>query len=447
MDKDLFLIITKDKYYENPILMKKNKLELCFVIYMDDDYNLTSIYEKREEIIEQFKEIIAAMKDEDKTEKVKKFTESLTDDFSNFSTIIIDKDDISISSLIEKNPFLKDKNIVYPTKFDVYEIDKIKKINKQYEGLKILYKIEGNEDYVTYDVTLKTYEEIDRYVSFIKSLKLSPLEIIMIAYDLVRNRKYTLETDEEKATESRDLSSSLLGEKIVCVGYSEILKCILKHLGIKIECVFLRAKESFEHNHLRNIVYVKDDKYQVEGIYYLDATWDSFIKNGKIFHYQYHHFLKTYTEMKEIERNSIPKTEFDYAVYNPEEFIGIMDKEEITIEDVRYGLDIEINCFTSLVFDKPVIPDYFNKDVQLDSCNIKQSLKRCLDLSKNKIDKETYVKLYEFVKTIERISGVISIPITKEDIYWVCKFSGWEKPTDYGENELLKLLNLEGNCV
>lgn len=56
MDKDLFLIITKDKYYENPILMKKNKLELCFVIYMDDDYNLTSIYEKREEIIEQFKE-------------------------------------------------------------------------------------------------------------------------------------------------------------------------------------------------------------------------------------------------------------------------------------------------------------------------------------------------------------------------------------------------------
>lgn len=26
MDKDLFLIITKDKYYENPILMKKTNL-------------------------------------------------------------------------------------------------------------------------------------------------------------------------------------------------------------------------------------------------------------------------------------------------------------------------------------------------------------------------------------------------------------------------------------
>ena len=67
----------------------------------------------------------------------------------------------------------------------------------------------------------------------IKKLHLSPLETVLYVYDLVRERKYQEEGANECHTKSRDLTSVLLGDKIVCAGFVNLFNTILEKLDIK----------------------------------------------------------------------------------------------------------------------------------------------------------------------------------------------------------------------
>lgn len=102
--------------------------------------------------------------------------------------------------------------------------------------------------------------EVNRY-------NLSELEKIMYVYDLVKSRIFT--RDESDLKNSRDLDKVLLGDSIVCVGYSNLFNAILISLGIKaMPLTYTFAK------HQRSIVYVKDSKYNIDGIYTFDPVGD-----------------------------------------------------------------------------------------------------------------------------------------------------------------------------
>ncbi len=154
--------------------------------------------------------------------------------------------------------------------------NKVGKIYVSFEGeLMIL------DDYLEVKATLKYYLDL------IKSQKLSPIEQLMYAYDLVKSFNYR--ANKERPMDSRSLSGIVKTGDIVCFGYSIFLKQIVKELGIKIEKTSILAKQNKvvksldeivyimppKHDHARNIVMIDDDKYNIHGVFALDVTYDS----------------------------------------------------------------------------------------------------------------------------------------------------------------------------
>ena len=127
-------------------------------------------------------------------------------------------------------------------------------------------------------------ETIKWYRSMIMDFDLSPLEKLMFAYDIMKTFKYH-ENDSNKNM-ARYPDKILKSGDIVCVGYANFLKDILKGLdeGLMVNCSGVSAydvKNNYFIGHERNLVKVDDDKYNIHGIYALDTTWDSVLDDDK----------------------------------------------------------------------------------------------------------------------------------------------------------------------
>ena len=208
-----------------------------------------------------------------------------------------------IKEYIKENPILKTKKIILPKIYSL-SFESIREIENTFIDKSNIYiKLVGNIMPISIATFKKTLKKIDEIVINIKKLDLSPIEQIMFAYDIVKDKEYKTEDENESVHESRDLSLSLLGDKIVCAGYSNILKTILDKLGIKNSVYVL-------NDHQRNIAYVKDDKYEIDGVYYFDATGDSKItSNGNRHFDRYLFFAKTKDQIAsyyEIEDTTLP---------------------------------------------------------------------------------------------------------------------------------------------
>lgn len=166
----------------------------------------------------------------------------------------------------------------------------------------IRFYIEGNTLSIDIDEYRQTVEYIQGIIELVSSHRLSPLEKMLYAYDIVRDRVYKLESGDESPYKSRDLTQVIVGDRIVCAGFSKILGAVLTGLGIRNMVQLLR--NNVEGNgHARNVCYIRDDKYGVEGIYYMDATFgskkregdDSYLKN-------YEYFARSQMDMELITR-------------------------------------------------------------------------------------------------------------------------------------------------
>lgn len=230
----------------------------------------------------------------------------------------------------------------------IYNLNDYPTIKEQYKNNQNIYfYIEGNTQPISITDFEKTYNIINDIVSKIKKLNLSPLEQIMYIYDLVRDRIYTKELITEPPFISRDLTSVLLGNRIVCVGYANIFNQILQNLGIISKKEHLQNIDQNEPNHVRNIVYIQDKTYNIEGNYLFDLTLDSKDReDDNTYLNSYRYFAKT---KKEIDRyypkyksktiSSISNTPIDYktlleVLYNVRKIQHLLDKD-------KYPLDIE----------------------------------------------------------------------------------------------------------
>ena len=176
-----------------------------------------------------------------------------------------------------------------------------------------------------------SFDEYLEYESFLYSIvasaqSLSPLEKYIYAYDIVKRFKLynTPNKDNMNADKldrnsrikikhvSRDLYDILENEYMVCVGYANFLRDLLNKLGISnadysldVELSAYKAKKQIENNnsdysnlsslekrdlislqqtyipmdtyggHDRVLVYIKDEKYGIDGMYFSDPTWDN----------------------------------------------------------------------------------------------------------------------------------------------------------------------------
>ena len=156
--------------------------------------------------------------------------------------------------------------------------------NKTYENAYYLnsiakkYPVEinyGDLHNCTVEEFLAMRETLDFFNDLVQANNLSPTEILMYAYDIMKTFRY--KENKEDKDKSRYLHNIVMTDYIVCVGYAKFMEQILKENNIKaIEVGVTCDLGNDEYGgHARNLVYLDDDKYDIHGIYAIDATWDS----------------------------------------------------------------------------------------------------------------------------------------------------------------------------
>lgn len=239
---------------------------------------------------------------------------------------------------------------------------------------------------------------INAVVEEINSYDLSPLEKIMFVYDRVKYRLY--EDDLDDINSSRDLDKVLNGDKIVCAGYSNLFTAVLTSLGINsIPVIDLNIK------HQRSLAYIKDAKYNIDGVYAFDPTWDK-RKNKDDINYidRYDYFLMPLvrsmnscyceiSELLELDKETILKIidgkDMDSA-------LKVLDRLNIlfTLVDAKYIPDDKYYVVEEIAkqYDQ-VIGKYYSSEISF----------------------EDFINLLYRVRVVESTSGMIN-NINKDNI-------------------------------
>ena len=190
-----------------------------------------------------------------------------SDDVSYVSRIVnyMSNKGISVDSVLWK---MKDKN--YYDK----DLSCLEDISKKVE-LSINY---GDYLDASYEEFRGLLESVKWYRKIISDSNLSSVEKVMFAFDILKTFRYN-ESEEDKE-DSRYAHRIIETGNIVCLGYSNLLVQILNYLDNNIRVIEFGLdcydeNKSFLGGHSRCLVKLDDDKYNIHGIFALDATWDS----------------------------------------------------------------------------------------------------------------------------------------------------------------------------
>ncbi len=157
----------------------------------------------------------------------------------------------------------------------------ISKKSEMIQNYGLSFGVKDKSKIWTIDEVANANAKVETSSNEIKKLKLSPLEKILATYLKVSSRKYVSEELDENGADSRSLYGVLNSDKIVCVGFTEWMKSILQNLNDPSIKAYTNAVQITEDNqtskgfHQNLIMYVKDEKYNLDGYYYFDPTWDS----------------------------------------------------------------------------------------------------------------------------------------------------------------------------
>ena len=261
--------------------------------------------------------------------------------------------------LMMLNNGFPDNNVIISKTFSVdpAEVKELLSWIGNYKNIKV--NVEGNKDPVTIKEYLETIRIIENIAQHIKKYNFSPLEAIIYAYDIVRERVYKYEDEGDNPTKSRDLTSVVLGDRIVCLGFVNVFNAILKRLDVPCE-EYLFSVKNKDRGHAKTIAYIKDDKYGIDGAYFFDPTWDS---NGtrKYDNYKnsYRNFALTKEEVTDNNKNLIDITwtyQFDEIYDCIKKCVDSKDYKPIHIGIINY-----INNISTFFNNKKLITRELNR--------------------------------------------------------------------------------------
>lgn len=366
-----------------------------------------------------------------------------------FEYIEIFDDEIDKMKLVSSYPILKQKKLLVSDTITLTNFDLIDQIIKKYEVLteNLYFNIEGNELPVNAKEAKDTAEKIKCYAEYINNFGLSPLEKVLLAYDMVRSRIYKEEKSNEKLNVSRDLTNVLFGENIVCAGFTAILNSILKMIGIPCKKVYLYHKDDEDRGHVRTAIYLQDKKYKINGIYFLDSTWDSRRSlDDQEFTYRYKNFLTTIDKMYEQEKGEYIyediSLETDKKIRQSDYPFSLCENEKVRkyinfISEFVYGKGI-----ISLLYYSPLYPEHMKESYNKDEINKK--INKCINLMHKPISAEVFVNALFNVRKLEYYIDADSFPLSLRDLYIAFVASNKEFKKSYLTEEQLLLLSLFG---
>ena len=184
------------------------------------------------------------------------------------------------TKVLDDNIKEKDKLDMVSGNEDDDEMKEFERVNKIKEKKRKKYEIEN-------------FEIKETILNVIKENELSPLEAIAFIHKIV-TKSFLYKENEENPGLCRTIIGCLNTDNIVCVGYSHIVKALVDKLDyqrLKVDTVVFKIVTDDDLNssisefmsvgtpHMKNLVFISDEKYGVEGAYLLEATFDSKTKN------------------------------------------------------------------------------------------------------------------------------------------------------------------------
>lgn len=363
----------------------------------------------------------------------------------NAEEIVFNYEPKKIAEFVKRNPILKTKRIIFEDYFDLNP----KLANEISEAFgddtsNIYFQISGNDKLITFKEYKDTVEAINKKIDEIKKYNFSPLEKIMYAYDMVRDKIYVEVDENEDKMISRNLSTALLGDKIVCLGYARVFKTLIEKLGIECDVVYLKHTDK-NQGHARNRIFVKDDKYGVNGIYYFDPTWDN--KKNETdtnFLYSYKHFAMTKKKMDKIDNGHIVEEGFPYfssdIAWKFEKkvdevgFEGITEEMRKSINHMAYLVDGSTLLISKAFLNNPLLPEAIrpNKD------KIVEKLIELVEYYDTPISADILLKVLYNVRKQQYYVNPEKYPFGLNEFFKTVLISGWNFDGTPEENLMLE---------
>lgn len=460
MDGRIFLNINEDsieylyskKYEFIPGI--NSDYELKFLSSINEDYLklITNYDELRKCINEYYNAILTDFSELKEYRKILNVFKNRKDSF--YKSIIDNIEYVQIVSknykdtfkYLEKNPILKTKKIILYGYFDLdTNIDELEKLFKDYDNIYV--EIDGNNLPIKLNELKKTQKIINDIVDNIKKYNFSPIEQIMYVYDIVRSRVYTKESESESCEESRDLTKVLLGDKIVCLGYARILNVILNKLNINNILNLLKRKDC-DKRHALNIIYIDDKKYDIQGIYYFDPTWDSKRSDNNNYLYSYQFFANTKKEIENYQHyiykdETLPffndnLKEVLKKIYDTKGKNNVPKKIINTINTISRLIDNETLIKPlSLIDPNIILPMCLKKDFNIDK--VIQKLEYYNELFNKPISANILLKVLYNVRKIEYYNNPNLYPFDINALYSIIINSDWNFTNTKEEDLLLAI--------
>lgn len=325
------------------------------------------------------------------------FLSCCINDINEKEHILIDMDTINDFELL-KEFINKVKNIEI--------VIKVSDTEKVFNFISSLNEDEVDNVYINYqfnseNASVKDYKgmisKIHGLVHTIKSLNLSELETVMVVYDIVKANEYKKKSFDDPSL-TRAVHNVVLGDGCVCAGFSNYFNFLLSELGIKSYPIILDHDNRITR-HQRSIMYIKDKKYEVEGIYMFDPTYDC--KKDDDFINNYDYFLQSVSYFKDcfineyIDAGSLG----NHDVYT---LLTTNDKDLDDMELIDYGnINKTISYLNRMCGKKNDFSSMFDLEKN------KKSVKKYKRLLSREVDFNKFMDLLFSVKQVEEEIGMI----------------------------------------
>lgn len=302
---------------------------------------------------------------------------------SNIVVILRKLEELPINLLNQGNEIILDVS-----KLDYKDIYKI--LTSDYIKDNILFKDRFNQGTnLTLKEMIKMYDRLLCYTKEIKEKNYSPLEAVFYIYNIVKKRIYKMEDEKDSLTKSRSLNEVLNGDNIVCVGYSNIFTAICDMVGIHAEEQGWKPIKDNESGHSSVILYLNDNKYNVKGIFGIDATWDSKENEDDI---TYQNNISNFLLPISCEEKSKKRYGFEpgygslyYRFMHASKVFGVLPKEYLKLDyigKIYEYLDILYDNTKSLEDIKEELKAYGNKAIN------PEKIRDCMNIVTPKSEEE-----------------------------------------------------------
>lgn len=211
--------------------------------------------------------------------------------FENIESIYIEASLEEARTFISSSPELANYKIVL-SGINVLDSEALNEAYSYFKNYTNIYCFdEMNVKEKTLEECIKDIKKPDEIVKQVKEYDYSPFEQLLCAYDIVSE---LIQKENKDLTDTNQIST--------------LFETVVTKLGIPVKTVQMASKSDRHINYL-NAVYLKDDKYGIEGVYYIDIPSNkTYIKDAALGAYL--GFAKTKSQYEVITNNELEDLTF-----------------------------------------------------------------------------------------------------------------------------------------